>query len=142
MSEENQMNDDYFYENYTLSNPHQMEERMTDTCWDQAIYVAYLTDKEGLDYSYVYVGYSDDGAHAFTVVRENEDWYHIEPADGNYLGVHDPYFTLREAVKAFMKSNPKREIIEVKPDINTKPYWNEENISIFEFIYLILYQIK
>lgn len=136
MSEENQMDDEYFYKYYRLSNPHQMEERMVGTCWDQAMYVAYLAKENYLDYSYIFVNYEDGGTHTFACINYLGDWYHIESADGNYLGVHGPYKDIDEAIKYFKESSPSREVVDVLKDVATEKYWGDYDIDVFKFMNL------
>lgn len=134
MSEEDQRNDEYFYKYYRLSNPHQMEERMVGTCWDQAMYVAYLAKENYLDYSYIFIGYEGGGTHTFTCVNYSGDWYHIESADGNYLGVHGPFGSIEEVIKYFTLSSPEREVVDVLKDVDIERFWEDYDISIFKMM--------
>lgn len=100
MTIEKENNNDYLNEYARIQTPEQVNKNKFGVCWDQSLYVAYLSKLCNLPYHYVFVDLSNKSTHSFVIVEENNKFYHIESADQKYKGIHT-FNSLNECLEEY-----------------------------------------
>ena len=93
------IDDDDFWDNYSMLLPHEVFKHKKGVCWDQTIFENYVFDKE-FDYEHhmIFIQQYKVGTHTFLVYKDDDQWYWFEHAFNDHKGIHGPYDSVEDIV--------------------------------------------
>ena len=133
MTKSQQNDPDYVDKHMRVQTPQEVIKR-GGNCWDMDLCIAYYSHQRGLDYQFIFTE-RPSGTHSFCLVNEGGKWYHIEPADGENMGVHGPFISPSKAVdnyKRYLRSHGERNVRIINGNI--EDFWSNNNLSSTEFL--------
>lgn len=121
----------YVIKNMRVQNPKETIKR-GGNCWDTSLCISYFAHKNNLPYKFVFTE-RKDGFHTFCLVKEGGHWYHVEPSDNKYMGVHGPFDNPDKYLKEYVRKNPKlhngARIERVVSDVDIRDFWNRKDLT-------------
>ena len=135
----------YIFKNCRIQTPLETLKNGFGTCYDRALLVAYLSNKEGLNYHYIYVEENYDSTYAFTIVEENGFYYIERPCTGeeihnpfiksvNSKGIHGSFDSLKDVILNYRQTVLKKDIdITLIKELEVTDWFDNPKIDLFTF---------